>query len=169
MPNSFHDICKCAFVNLPFHNEASSNWWWWTRAVIVLWGSLLQLAAANWTLLLFYGTELSQRPVITLFARVFSLQSVRAFWICLDRSCFFKRCLGTTKLQLMATWTSWKRPQGRTWTPRMKMAWLPPYWLLSTDMSMPFSSYAAESKHDTHSSITCASSRIPRDSNNLWP
>lgn len=78
-----------------------------------------------------------------------------------------KRCLGTTKQRLMDTWTSWRRPRGRTWTLRMRMAWLPPYWLLSMDMSMLFSSYAAESKHSSLLSITCASSHIQYSLNKL--
>lgn len=136
----------------------------------------MQLTAVSWTLLLFYGSELLTRwrPVNTLFARVCSQsQSVhptgvlgggkvkesdhRFVW---TFSVLLKRCLGTTKQRLMDTWTSWRRPRGRTWTLRMRMAWLPPYWLLSTDMLMLFSSYAAESKHGTLLSITWASSHI---------
>lgn len=68
--------------------------------------------------------------------------------ICLDLF-YFKRWLGTTKQRLMDTWTSWRRPRERIWTLRTRMAWLPPYWLLSMDMWMLYSSYAAESKDDT--------------------
>lgn len=64
-------------------------------------------------------------------------------------SCSFERCRGTTKRRLMDTWTSWRRPQGKIWTLQMRMAWLPLYWPLSTDILMPFSSYAAESKQDS--------------------
>lgn len=64
-------------------------------------------------------------------------------------SCSFERCRGTTKRRLMDTWTSWRRPQGKIWTLQMRMAWPPLYWPLSTDILMPFSSYAAESKHDS--------------------
>lgn len=64
-------------------------------------------------------------------------------------SCSIERCRGTTKRQLMDTWTSWRRPQGKIWTLQMRMAWLPLHWPLSTDILMPFSSYAAESKHDS--------------------
>lgn len=81
-------------------------------------------------------------------------------WIWLNLFCSFKKCLGTTKQRLMAIWTCWRRPQGKTWTLRMKMAWLPPYWLLSMDVLMLFSSYAAESKHDTLLAIICVSSHV---------
>lgn len=143
----------------------------------------MQPTAVNWTLLLFYGSELliCWRPVVTLFARVCSCVSSCIRWsggksetkwkICWNLFCSFKRCLGTTKQRLMDTWTSWRRPQGKIWTLRTRMAWLPPYWLLSMDTSMLFSSYAAESKHDTLLYITCAPSHTKRTRywNNLWP
>lgn len=68
-------------------------------------------------------------------------QSVRSF-----KPFSFERWLGTTKQQLTDTWTSWRRPQGKIWTLLMRTAWLPLYWLLSTDILMPSSLYAAESK-----------------------
>lgn len=113
------------------------------------------------------------RPEITLFAlvcgRVSSLCIRRDSWGEKVKEserfvfCSFERCLGTTRQRPMDTWTSWKRPRGRTSTLRMRMAWLPPYWLLSMDMSMLFSSYAAESKHYTLLSITSASSHTQRN------
>lgn len=79
----------------------------------------------------------------------------------------YQRCLGTTKQRLMDTWNSWRRPRWRTWTRRMRMAWLPPYWLLFMDISVLFSSYAAESKL----SIACPSSHIlhwDKNDLNIW-
>lgn len=109
-------------------------------------------------LCLCFMTELLTRPVITLFARVcllFLLSHKRRDkgYNRLNYFCSFQRCRGTTKQQLMVTWTSWRRPQGNTWTLRMMTAWLPPCWLLFMDTSMHFSSYAADSKHSTSSRL----------------
>lgn len=74
----------------------------------------------------------------------------------LGLSCSSERCRGTTKRPSMDTWSSWRRPRGKIWTRPTTMAWLQLYWLLTTDISMPFSSFAAESKCDFLFWITTA-------------
>lgn len=138
-----------------------------------------QLTAVKRTLLLFYGPELlvRWRPVIALFAWVCSRfcssdvsrggAEILGFLFFSKLFPSYQRCLGTTKQRLMDTWNSWRRPRWRTWTRQMRMAWLPPYWLLFMDISVLFSSYAAESKF----SIACPSSHIlhwDKNDLNIW-
>ena len=140
---------------------------WWVEKCSN--GIYYKQATVNWTLLLFYGFELLTpsahfvHSVSTVHVTGESGGKEPKSEICFLFFCCFhngrdRRCRGTTKQRLMVTWTSWRRPQGWTWTIRTRMAWLPPYWLPFTDMSMLFSSYAAEGEH--FSLITCDSSHI---------
>lgn len=53
-------------------------------------------------------------------------------------------CHDITKQPSMAIWIFWKKPQGKIWTPRMRMAWHPLSGQLTTDTSKLCSSYAVE-------------------------